>query len=283
MADREDMIRKVQALWNKADDKSVGDEERAALVEKARELMAKWTIDELVLAEATATEEAIVVADILLFKDEQVTSGNSWDVMVETTTLVPDQRLKLAHYIAMHHRCVGIVTHLPGGVDENGKIVYAGKYMRIVGYKGDTQSVRLLYQALGFDMIAALSDEMLDPKVHKITKKKQDRLAYQAEFCDGFASRVEERLEQVEWRIAQMAAEVSTGSLLPAMRSRLQNVQDKVTQMYGKLNAVEMRRFQLNPNARRRGAAAADQADIGGPKLGGGAKGIGEGAKALEP
>lgn len=277
MPDREDMIRKVQALWNKADDRATTDAEKAEAVRKARELMAKFQIDELVLSEASATEEAIVMADILVYKDEQVI-----DLDTEmTSTLVPEQRMKLAHYIAMHNRCIGIITHLPAGVSEDGRAIHAGKYMRIIGYKGDTQNIRLLYQALGFDMIEALTDEMLDPQVMKVTKRPEQRIAYQAEFCDGFASRVEERLTEIEDRIAQMAAEHSTGSLLPALRSRLQKVQDKVTDMYGELGVVEMRRYEYNPNARRRGAAAAEASDLGGPKLGGRGKGLGEPTKGL--
>jgi hypothetical protein len=227
MADRDDMIRKVQALWNKADSKGVSDFERDAL-------------------------------------------------------MVPDQRMKLAHYISMHHRCMGIVTHLPAGVREDGTVVYAGKYLRIVGYKSDTHMVRSLYLALGFDMIEALTNEMADPKVQKVTKGKVQRLAYQAEFCDGFASRVEERLREIETRIAQMAAEHQGGSLLPALRSRVQAVQDRVRDMYGELGAVEMRRFERNDNARRRGAAAADSADLEQhQKLDGRGKGVGQGAKGL--
>jgi hypothetical protein len=176
---------------------------------------------------------------------------------------------------------MGIVTHLPGGVDEHGNEVHAGKYMRIVGYRNDTQMVRALYRALGYDMIEALTTEMADERVKKVTRRKDDREAYEAEFCDGFASRVDDRLGEIEARITQMAREHASGSLLPALRSRLQQVQDKVTDMYGQLGAVEMRRFDYNAHARRRGAAAADNSDLGQTKFGGRGKGLPEGTKGL--
>jgi hypothetical protein len=46
-ADRERAIRRVSALWSKAEDGGVAPEERAALAEQACELMAMWEIDVL--------------------------------------------------------------------------------------------------------------------------------------------------------------------------------------------------------------------------------------------
>src|SRR4249919_2726306 len=105
VSNEEDIVRRVQALWAKADDPAATGPEREAFVAKARELMAKHAIDEIVLSEAksaSGVREDVVLSDILLYATDQ-----------EKSSLVPDQRMKLAHYIAMHNRCKGIITEKP--------------------------------------------------------------------------------------------------------------------------------------------------------------------------
>ena len=255
MSNEEDVVRKVQALWAKADDPAATGPEREAFVAKARELMAKHAIDEIVLSEASKTEEAVVVADILLFA-----SGN------KSSEFVSEQRKKLAHYISMHHRCQGIITTKHATVREDGTPQYAGEYMILVGFKSDVTMVRLMYRSLGTDMITAC---MLEPTEHLTRKEKN---VFDVSFCEGYALRIERRLAEVDRRVEEMAE--ADGSLLPVLMSRKDLVQRKVKDMFPNLTNAREKRFTFDPDAAARGKAAADKANLGSATGIGGSRGV---------
>lgn len=255
MADREDMIRKVQGLWRQADDPASTEAEKQTFTEKARELMAKFAIDELVLEEASGVHEAIVMADIKVFDEG-------------ATTLVPDQRIYLAHVIGTHNRCKSVIRRMPASVDATtNKPIKAGTYLTVVGFRSDTITVRLLYQALGADMIFAMTEEPTD----HMTKKQREN--YYVNFCDGFAYRIDERLKDVNRRVHTLAEETSGGSMALVLRSRELEVHDQFANMFPNLSKQKVTRFQHDPNAQARGKAAADKSSLGGDGLGAGTRG----------
>jgi hypothetical protein len=253
MADREDVIRKVQALWARADHPNTPSAERESCIAKARDLMAKHYIDELVLEKSSGTKEDIVLTDIRLFK-------------FGADTIVPDQRMKLGHYIAMHSRCRGIVTELSGGLDIDGNAIHAGKYLRVIGFRSDTLAVRIMYNLLVSDMLEAVNDDLFDaPHL----KSKKDRENYMVNFCDGFADRINQRLAEIEHRIDVLADE---GSLLPVLADKRSQVDKFVDDMYPSLHSVQTKRFVNDPNAKARGARAAERSDVGAKRVGGSRK-----------
>lgn len=254
MADEADIVRKVQALWAKADDPAATPAEKQAFTDKARELMAKHAIDQIMLAEASSTEEAVVLADILLYEFAD-----------ERGSLVPEQRMKLAHYIAMHHRCQGIITEKHASVRADGTPQLGGKYLVLVGFQSDVDMVRMMYQSLGLDM---LSQCLMEDVNHLTAAQKK---VYYTSFCEGYSARIELRLADVEWRIRQMAEQ--DGSLLPVLASRSDVVKHKVREMFPNLTSVREKRFTVDPQAMDRGRVAADKAKIGGEKEVGGRKG----------
>jgi hypothetical protein len=259
MADEADIVRKVQALWAKADDPAATPAEKEAFTEKARELMAKHAIDEMVLAQASSVEESIILADILVHTE----SGD----MSQQNTLVPEQRIRLANVIYTHHRCYGILRWLPASVKADGSPQAAGRYLTVVGHKSDVQMVRLMFNGLLQDMIIAMSFE---PVTH-MTKPEQKN--FYENFCDGYAERINVRLYEVEARIEQMANE---GSLLPVLRDRKAQVMDKVDAMWPDRKVERAKQVKYNGAARERGIAAADKANIGAGK-----KGVGGERKGL--
>jgi hypothetical protein len=256
MAEQEDVVRKVQGLWAKADHPNTGAAEREVFVKKARELMAKHAIDEMVLAEASSTDEAIVLADILLYTDEEGDNGQR--------ALVPDQRVKLAHYIYTHSRCTGVLTWKPASVTADGKPQLSGRYLVIIGHKSDVDLVRLMFNGLAGDMIIAMS---MEPTGHM---KAAERNIFFVNFCDAYADRIDRRLAEVEQRVEEMAAE---SSLLPVLRDRRLAVHDKMKEMFPNTKPAREKRFAYDPAARERGTAAANKANIGASRNGvGGSK-----------
>lgn len=251
MADEADIIRKVQALWAQADDPATPAEARPAFVAKARELMAKHAIDEMVLAEAGNGEEQIVLADILLYTFDEGKNGQQ--------ALVPDQRVHLANYIYTHHRCKGVLDEKRASIREDGTKVLAGKYLVVIGYKSDVDMVRLMYFALAGDMIIAMS---MEDTSHM---GAVDRRNYLKNFCDGYADRIRERLAETEVRVEQMAAE---SNLLPVLVSRKDKVEKRMKEIWPNLRTTYAKSYSFDSDARRRGRAAADKANIGASQKG---------------
>lgn len=254
---QEDIVRKVQALWAKADDPAATTHEKVAATDKARELMAKHAIDEIVLEQASATHEVVIISDFLLWEEDD-----------EHVTLVPDQRMKLAHYIAIHNRCKGIMSWKDASVYADGSAQLAGRYMLVFGFKSDVELVRLFYQTLVGDMFVAFHRL---PKAHIKRQKARDDLM--ANFCDGYADRIGQRFAEVNREVHKIAED--SGSLLPVLRSREVAVLDKFDEMFppNEREQVKVKGVKYDPNARAAGAAAANQANIGGTAVGGGKKG----------
>lgn len=252
MADREDMIRKVQALWRQADDASTTSAEKDAFIAKAQEMMAKYAIDEMVLEEASGSREAVILSDIRIFVEGK-------------NTLVPDQRIYLAHIIGTHNRCKSVIRRMPASVSPDGEPIKAGTYLTTVGFKSDTLTVRLMYTILGTDMISAMMDEPTD----HMTGPQQKN--YYANFCDGYVDRIDGRLRDINRRVHEVAE--STNGMALVLRGKELEVADTFKQMFPKLGSQKVTKFQHDPNARERGAAAADKADLGGKGVGQGTRG----------
>lgn len=250
---QEDIVRKVQALWRKVDDPASTDAEKKAAADKARELMARHAIDEIVLQEQSNGKEAIVMADILLYEEGD-----------EDDTLVPDQRMTLAFLIARNTRCKAIITDKEAGIYEDGSAQVGGCYMLVYGYKSDVAMVELLYTALMSDMIVAFYKTDL-----RHVKKQAQRTNIMVNFCVGYVRTIRYRLEEINKTVHDIAE--SDGSLLPVLRSREMAVQDAFDSLYPpeQRTSVEVKGYTVDPNAQLAGAAAADKADLGGTAVSG--------------
>jgi hypothetical protein len=254
---QEDVVRRVQALWAKADDPAASPHEKEAAIAKARELMAKWAIDEIVLSEASPTHEEVIIADILMFEEDD-----------EDETLVPDQRMILANYIVRNHRCKCVMTWKDAGIYADGSAQVAGRYMLVFGFRSDVRMVEVMYTALMSDMIVAFYRTNL-----RHVKRKKDRESIMVNFCEGYVHRIGKRLADVNREIHKMAE--TDGSLLPVLRNREAAVTDKFDEMFppDSIESVAVKGFKYDPNAQAAGAAAAERADLGGKKVGRGVKG----------
>lgn len=249
MADRDDIIRKVQALWAKADDAAATEPERDAAISKARDLMAKYTIDEMVLNEAKAAgdKEDVILMDIRITK--------------EGDDLVSDQAIMLAHFIGTHNRCRQVIQTRGATVSSaTGDPIDGGTFLTVCGYRSDCEMVRDLYRELAADMMLAV---ILEPTSHMGARDKKN---YFANFCDGYAVRIDERLGEINKRVHEVAE--STGSMALVLRSREHAVADTFEQMFPNLSTHRMSAVRRDVNAQERGAAAADKAELGQTKVG---------------
>lgn len=249
---REDVIRIVQGLWRKADDPATPEGERNSLIEKARDLMARHAIDEMVLDEAAnkADKDVIIMGRIRVADDDK-----------DDKHVVSDQRMYLANSIAVNNRCRCVITHVNATVSEDGRPIKSGTEMIVVGYRHDVDTVRILYTELATDMILAM---MLEPTDHMTVRERNN---YNANFCDGYATRIDGRLRSIKVRVEAMAGDTN---LLPVLRSKEVAVLDEFNKRFPKLGQQKVSRYHNDPSAKARGAAAAEKADIGGTKVGGG-------------
>lgn len=250
---RNDMIRKVQALWSKADDAAATDHEREAFAAKARDLMAKWQIDELVLATGSGKREDVIVSDILIER-----AGQSSDVS--------DQRIALADYIGRGNRCRCVIRRVPASVDMDGGAIVGGTYLTVCGYRSDVDMVRALFGSLVVDMMMAVADEPIS-HLGKVQQRN-----YRENFCDGYAWRIRERLQEINKEVEHIA-ESSNGMAL-VLVDRKQAVNDFFSEMFPRLGTQRVKRKEHNEGAVRCGKAAGDSANLSKGGVSGGKRGL---------
>lgn len=240
---RDEVISKVKALWAKADDAASTEHEKIAFRTKAAELMARYEVEQFDLDANTIEggEHPIVIGQFLV-KDKG-------------ELLIPDERILLAGSIARNFECkVIVLTFEYDSADEaTGKPLKAGQYVQVIGYKHDYEMVQALYYNCIIDIISALMME------------QQKKPQYQSQFALGYIDRLDQRLVEFYRRVNDWvnSGQVSDSTAL-AIRSRLQKVQDKFDEMYPNTHKIKMKQTKFDPNARRRGAARANNADIGG-------------------
>lgn len=258
MASQEDIIAKVRACWAIAENAGATEGEKEAAINRAKHLMAKHSIDEILIQEKSGKREDIILLHIRMTVDGQPVT-------------VKDQRIALGWVISQNYRCRGVVETREETADVvTGKRIKGGTFLTVCGYRSDCEFVRDLYFDLTMDMMAAVNTE------------KVQTVNYRENFCAGYVTRIGARLKAIKRYTEKAAENVEGGSLLPAIVDRDAKVDDFFTKMYPDLVKVKVSKKKYDPNAQLRGSRAADQADIGQSKVGGGGKGeIGTAKKEL--
>lgn len=258
MADQSDMIRKVQAALALAGDAGATDEERKHAQAVAERLMAKYEIDEAMMyveAKGTSKEKDVVMT--------------SFFIMGSGEKFIPQQRLVLVSRLAENFSCRAVIEEKYGSADpDSGAPLPGGTYISIMGFRTDADAVRSLYTLLVTDL--ALS----------IAREKQTAPNYVKQFAEGYVERIASRLKEMRRNVTKAVEESGTGmSLVLVEKSAL--VKSKFDEQFPNLRPYSGvgDRSKYDPNARARGAKAAEAADLGGHgrgKVGGGARrGIG--------
>lgn len=236
--DRESVIKIVQQCWRLAEHPNTPAHERELAIQRARELMAKYAIEEIAMQEASGTREEIVIANIRITEDGK-------------PAMVKEQRIALAYVIARNNRCKGVVRSLEPSVHpDTGVRINGGTFLTVMGYVSDTRFVREFYAGLVMDMIGALLDEKVQTENYRVS------------FCAGFVTRVDERLVAIGRMV-----EAEAGSLLPAIVDRASKVDDQFAEMFPNVTQRKVSRRTYDPNAVARGRQAANSSDIGQEKI----------------
>lgn len=249
MADRESMIRKVQALWALADDPSNTNEARDAALTKARDLMAKYQIDEIVVQEKSGQREAIVMKSIRITKDGKAAKFE-------------DQRKALAAIIARENRCRCVIEYKNETANiVTGKKIAGGFFITTVGYESDTKTVEDLYWMIAMQMLESALEEAVQT------------VNYQANFASGYVDRINQRLKEIHRRVETMAEGMEGGGMALVLVDRSKAVEQQFQSLFPNLKTVKAsKKYNYDPNAHERGAAAANRADLGQTKIEGGRK-----------
>jgi hypothetical protein len=188
---REEVVRSVQDYWGDGQD------------QLAASALADLEVNDL------SVDEKIVQRDIRLYREG-------------TKTIVPDQRMVLAHYISIHNRCESMVTTV-----ERDKV--PSRFIRLIGHESDVETDRLLYRSLVSEMLSDLAGV----NVAGMRRKQADETLEQ--FCEEFAWKTHERLDVVK-RMVESSAKKK--GLSARLRDRADIVKARYREMFPNLTVV---------------------------------------------
>lgn len=239
-AKRQAMIDKITALLTKAEDKGCTPAESEAFYAKAQELMTKWAIDEQLLK----------------------LSGKSNDEKIVTVRVtVPSTYFAALIWLWVNvgraNDCV--VLQSKG---------WSGKDMKavITGYESDVASVQLMCTSLTL---------FAQREAQRESKLKGGDYYFRRSFIEAFAHRIGARLkEQRDLNVSEVKKDTGQ-DLLPALVDKRKQVESFVnsTMSVGSARGGGSRRY--DGQGASAGHAAANRADIGNRRVGGGRKALG--------
>jgi hypothetical protein len=241
----ESLLSKVRALLAKAEDPAATESEAEAFTAKATELMAKYGIEQALLADA------------------QPDSGKPADRIITVTA--PWAREKQS-FVA------GIVEALRGrAVMKTGP---AGYRVHMFGFESDLERAELLYTSLLLQMTNQLA--------HVQVPYYDEPRVYRRSWILGFRVEVVQRLREAEKRATEramggggtagMGPGVSGRSTDLVLADRAAIIERRVNDEYGKLKG---RRTTFRGTGFAAGQAAGSRANIGQVGLAGGRRAIG--------
>lgn len=223
------IIDKIQKLLAKAE-RAGSQEEADAFSAKAQELMVKYTVDEMQLAQARGEK---VKEDIT---SERIKAGGSYALQ--------DVALWLA--VAQANSCRVFYSG------------YSGKpvtSVTVIGYPSDIANVKLLVTSLLIQLARTCRRDCptyLDG---------WEKFVWRRSYRDAFAYAIGKRLTTTREEVADGAG------LLPAIRDRSQEVEDYMNEQNPNIEAARASRTQWDSHGASNGQAAADRVDVGAPRV----------------
>ncbi|MFJ2259521.1 DUF2786 domain-containing protein [Streptomyces sp. NPDC087844] len=235
----ESLLAKVRAILAKAEDPGCTEAEAEAFTAKATELMAKYGIEQAMLASTGARADAPA--------DRIVAMTDPW--AREKQSLVS-----------------GIVTALRGqAVLRSGRM---GHRVHMFGYESDLERAEMLYTSLLLQMTHQLA--------HVEVPYYENTRAYRRSWIIGFRSEVVRRIKEAEARAVAEATrpgqEASGPSTALVLADRTAVIEQRMTAEYGKLKA---RRTTFRGSGYQAGQAAGRSANIGQTGIAGGRRALG--------
>lgn len=208
------LLARVRKLLAQAEDPSVTEAEAESFNTKAAELIARYGIDQAMLAAEQKTADAI----------EQLT--------ITIDNPYSHDKARLLGYIAFPLRCRAIQY-------TSGKSV---RKVIVVGYRSDLERVQLLYTSL---LLQATSQLTRIRPGDGASRYRESTAAYRRTWFAGFAHAVYARLHTAERQAAHDgAASTSTGQTTAlVLRDRARDVADAYERMFPHAKSTRTRRL----------------------------------------
>jgi hypothetical protein len=229
------MLEKVRKLLAKAEDPGCTPAEAAALNDKAAELIAKYGVDQALLA--VARPEADPVGDA-------------------TIAVHPPYALDKAGLLATVAGAMRCRTVRRKEWQRGGGYAYL---MHLFGAASDLERAELLYTSLLVQASYGLASAEVPGW--------EAPAAFRRSWLAGFTRAVGARLHQAELRAHEGASAASGPSLALVLADRSDRVDRRVAQVYPRLGRSSPRR--LSGSGLAGGVAAGQRADLGGVRVGG--------------
>src|SRR6266567_3277629 len=194
----ERILGKIRALLAKAESTEFP-EEAEALSARAQELMAKYSIDQAVLAAQNGRRDSPA--------GRRLPVDNPYE----------SPKASLLQTVAKANRC-RTIWHKELGMST------------VVGFAADLDAVELLFTSL----LVQANTAMLRAGARRDAYGRSRTRAFRQSFLIAYATRIAERLSQATEHAEQQAATASSGQdLLPVLRARQQAVDDAVGEIFG--------------------------------------------------
>lgn len=223
-------LKTIRALLAKAEG-TTNEEERDAFNAKAAELIAKYGIDQALLANASEVREEV------------------GDRIIEISDPYARQKGTLLHFIAVPMRVRAVLRNRARGADQE---------VHLFGFTADLDRVELLFTSLLLQ--ATFGMALAAP-----TNPYEDIKTYRRSWLIGFANAIGQRVREAEDR-AKKEASVGTPGVALVLASRDQEVALRVKEIYPRLVNKSSR---LSGSGYGAGRAAGNRADLGGTRIGG--------------
>jgi Protein of unknown function (DUF2786) len=227
------MLEKVRKLLAKAEDPGCTPAEAAALNDKAAELIAKYGVDQALLAAVTPGADLVGDRVISLYAPYAL------------------DKAALLGTVAMALRC--------RSVRAKKRVVDGWAYtMHLFGFAADLERTELLYTSLLVQASYGLAAAQVP--------RNEPAAAFRRSWLAGFTQAVGNRLREAERRASDEAASGAGTSVALVLADRTGQVDRRMSEAYPRLGMAPPRR--LAGSGGHRGYAAGQRADLGGTRLG---------------
>ncbi|WP_051366019.1 DUF2786 domain-containing protein [Hamadaea tsunoensis] len=220
------MLDRVRALLAKAESTTFP-QEAEAYTAKAQELMARHSIDLALLAARTGGRDEPAVRRVLV--------DNPYEA----------SKTMLLQVVASANNCRAVWSRNYG-------------FSTVMGFPADLDSVELLFTSLLVQAIKA----MTQTGPHQDRYGRNNTRSFRQAFLTAYAHRIGERLSGAAEDAVREAQTETTMDLLPVLKARADQVQERFTALFPRLETQTV--TVRNAEGWAQGRAAADRADLHG-------------------
>lgn len=255
--EHESRLEKVRALLAKAEATQFP-EEAKAFTAKAQELMAKWAIDDAMLAASQGKAGNIIEHTIWIDANEY-----------------RSPKIQLLVALCEVNDCKPIM-YPQQYVDTSEGRKRRFKF-NVIGHDSDCDTVETLYSSLLLQSTSAFLNPDVQMKMEIECEEAGHRIRWRNAFMLGFALEIRSLLLEIKRRVkAQAETQYAPGCTALVLADRKSLVERKFSELYPKVcKKAGSNAGQFAGSASGMGREAARRADLGRPKVGGSRKLIG--------